>query len=211
MNSLRTHNNIEIASKINYERAYIELSQGNINKSLALINNKTLLEITYGLVKKQLKNVVVNSNLNLKKKIKSNLEIIPDSIPGFLGPLSGILSGMQFAKKEYPKCKWLVSFPVDSIFFPSDFVEKMINRINNEPQIVCATSNGRAHPVFAIWSLNLIDDLENALVEEGVRKIDEWTKRYNLEFTNFQNKDLDPFFNINTKEDLKFATEYLNS
>ena len=184
---------------------------GNINKSLALINNKTLLEITYGLVKKQLKNVVVNSNLNLKKKIKSNLEIIPDSIPGFLGPLSGILSGMQFAKKEYPKCKWLVSFPVDSIFFPSDFVEKMINRINNETQIVCATSNGRAHPVFAFWSLNLIDDLENALVEEGVRKIDEWTKRYNLEFTNFQNKDLDPFFNINTKEDLKFATEYLNS
>ena len=83
--------------------------------------------------------------------------------------------------------------------------------LNNETQIVCATSNGRAHPVFAFWSLNLIDDLENALVEEGVRKIDEWTKRYNLEFTNFQNKDLDPFFNINTKEDLKFATEYLNS
>ena len=39
MNSLRTHNNIEIASKINYERAYIELSQGNINKSLEIINN----------------------------------------------------------------------------------------------------------------------------------------------------------------------------
>ena len=86
----------------------------------------------------------------------------------------------------------------------------MVNKIKNKTQIVCAKSNGRTHPVFALWSLELIDDLEVALVEEGVRKIDEWTNRYNLEIVDFENNKIDPFFNINTKKDLELARNYFS-
>mgnify|MGYP001388549130 CR=1 FL=1 len=183
---------------------------GGFDKSLIKINNKTLLETTYNLVKKQLSNVVVNSNINLKKELKSNIKVFPDQIPGFLGPLSGIFSGMKCAKKNFSNCKWIASFPVDSIFFPKNFIEVMTNKINDRTQVVCAKSNGRIHPVFALWSLDLIDDLEKALIKEGVRKIDEWTRRYNLEIVNFESKNIDPFFNINTKEDLQLARNYFN-
>jgi len=202
---------------------------GGVNKSLVRINDKTLLELVYKLVKKQLSKVVINSNLNLKKEInmeywpdslepleqilgkKPDIKIIPDKIPGYLGPLSGIFSGMKWAKKNLSECKWIASFPVDSIFFPENFIETMINNINDKTQVACAKSNGRIHPVFALWSLELIDDLEKALTKEGIRKIDEWTSRYNLEVINFKNIDpsIDPFFNINTKEDLKFVNNSL--
>ena len=181
---------------------------GNKNKLLVTINNKSLLEITSDLVKNQLNRVIVNSNIPVDSKNKPDFEIVPDEITGYLGPLSGIFSAMKWAKKNFPNCQWIASFPVDSIFFPDNFVDVMISKIKKKTQIVCAKSNGRIHPVFALWSIVLVNDLEKALVKDGIRRIDEWTKRYNLEIVNFKFKKLDPFFNINTFDDLEKAKNY---
>lgn len=181
---------------------------GNKNKLLATINNKSLLEITSNLVKNQLNRVIINSNIQVDSNNKLNFEIVPDEIDGYLGPLSGIFSAMKWAKKNFPDCQWIASFPVDSIFFPDNFIDVMINKIKKETQIVCAKSNGRIHPVFALWSIVLVNDLEKALVKDGIRRIDEWTQKYNLEIVNFKFKKLDPFFNINTFDDLEKAKNY---
>ena len=181
---------------------------GNKNKLLATINNKSLLEITSNLVKNQLNRVIINSNIQVYSNNKLNFEIVPDEIDGYLGPLSGIFSAMKWSKKNFPECQWIASFPVDSIFFPDNFIDVMTSKIKKETQIVCAKSNGRIHPVFALWSIVLVNDLEKALVKDGIRRIDEWTKRYNLEIVNFRFKKLDPFFNINTFDDLEKAKNY---
>ena len=181
---------------------------GNKNKLLATINNKSLLEITSNLVKNQLNRVIINSNIQVDSNNKLNFEIVPDEIDGYLGPLSGIFSAMKWAKKNFPDCQWIASFPVDSIFFPDNFIDVMISKIKKETQIVCAKSNGRIHPVFALWSIVLVNDLEKALVKDGIRRIDEWTQKYNLEIVNFKFKKLDPFFNINTFDDLEKAKNY---
>ena len=181
---------------------------GGLNKSLATINGQTLLEITINSVKQQLKKIIINSNENLKNKINYNIEIVPDKIPGYLGPLSGIFTGMDWAKENFPECKWIASFPVDSIFFPENLIEIMIKKNNKKSQIICVKSNNKLHPVFALWSLDLIEDLKKALLNEGLRKIDEWTKRYNLEIINFKVQKIDPFFNINTFNDLEIAKDY---
>ena len=181
---------------------------GNKNKLLATINNKSLLEITSNLVKNQLNRVIINSNIQVDSNNKLNFEIVPDEIDGYLGPLSGIFSAMKWAKKNFPDCQWIASFPVDSIFFPDNFIDVMISKIKKETQIVCAKSNGRIHPVFALWSIVLVNALEKALVEDGIRRIDDWTTRYNLEIVNFKFKKLDPFFNINTFDDLEKAKNY---
>ena len=181
---------------------------GNKNKLLATINNKSLLEITSNLVKNQLNRVIINSNTQVYSNNKLNFEIVPDEIDGYLGPLSGIFSAMKWSKKNFPECQWIASFPVDSIFFPDNFIDVMTSKIKKETQIVCAKSNGRIHPVFALWSIVLVNALEKALVKDGIRRIDEWTKRYNLEIVNFKFKKLDPFFNINTFDDLEKAKNY---
>ena len=60
--------------------------------------------------------------------------------------------------------------------------------LNNETQIVCATSNGRAHPVFAFWSLNLIDDLELFISKKNLGKKGKNSIKSNLIFLNKKNK-----------------------
>ena len=71
--------------------------------------------------------------------------------------------------------------------------------------MVCASSNGRPHPVCALWDIALADDLERALVERHVRKIDLWTSTINAAVEDFSTDPFDPFFNINTPRDLEEA------
>jgi molybdopterin-guanine dinucleotide biosynthesis protein A len=79
-------------------------------------------------------------------------------------------------------------------------------------EIAQARSNGRRHPVFAIWPVSMAADLRTALVEEGLRKIDDFTARYDCAIVDFggdADAGLDPFTNLNTPEDLEMARQHL--
>ena len=43
------------------------------------------------------------------------------------------------------------------------------------------------------------------MIDDGVRKIDDWTSSYNVKVVEFEFTELDPFFNINRPEDLQYA------
>jgi molybdopterin-guanine dinucleotide biosynthesis protein A len=75
--------------------------------------------------------------------------------------------------------------------------------------IACAASLGRTHPVFALWPVRLAGDLRRALVDEGTRKIDAWTARYRVAEVPFPAEPLDPFFNLNTPDDVAEAERLL--
>ena len=71
-----------------------------------------------------------------------------------------------------------------------------------------ARSHGRRHPVFAIWPVSAAAALRAALVDEGIRKIDDFTSRYNCAIVDFDG-DPDPFTNLNTSADLATAETLL--
>ncbi len=81
----------------------------------------------------------------------------------------------------------------------------MKNQKKKESLILCASSHGRKHNIFGLWSLDLYDKLHDDLVNNKVRKVQDWTKVNNIKNLEFEFKDYDPFFNINTSEDLEFA------
>ena len=54
-----------------------------------------------------------------------------------------------------------------------------------------------------------LGDLRKAITVEGIRKIDAWTERYLVSHVDFTVKGFDPFFNINTKENLIEAEKIL--
>ena len=56
-----------------------------------------------------------------------------------------------------------------------------------------------------MWSLDLYDKLENDLVNKKIRKVQDWTEKNKIKNLEFKFKEYDPFFNINTEEDLEFA------
>ena len=116
------------------------------------------------------------------------------------------LTAMKWVKENSPKHSWIASFPCDTQSFPESIIPKFIEESKKkESLILCASSHGRKHNIFGLWSLDLYDKLHNDLVNNKVRKVQDWTKANNIKNLEFEFKDYDPFFNINTAEDLAFA------
>jgi len=170
------------------------------------LNNKTLIEHTINKVKKHFKELIVITNNKNEFFAKNNLITVKDCIEGQLGPLVGILTAMKWAKENSPMCSWIASFPCDTPFFPESIISKFIEESKKkESLILCASSHGRQHNIFGLWSIELHDKLYNDLVNNKVRKVQDWTKANKIKNLEFEFKDYDPFFNINTSEDLEFA------
>ena len=170
------------------------------------LDNKTLIEHTIIKVKKYLKDLIIITNKENEFFSTNNLTIVKDCIEGQLGPLVGILTAMKWARENSPKYSWIATFPCDTPFFPESIILKFIEESKKkESLILCASSHGRKHNIFGLWSLDLYDKLYNDLVNNKIRKVQDWTKQNNIKNLEFKFKDYDPFFNINTKEDLEFA------
>jgi len=169
-------------------------------------NNKKLIEHTIDKVKKYLKKVIIITNQDNKFFSKNNLTTVKDCIEGQLGPLVGILTAMKWAKENLRKCSWIATFPCDTPFFP-DSIIKSFNEESEKKEslILCASSHGRKHNIFGLWSLDLYDKLKDDLTNNKVRKVQDWTEKNKIKNLEFKFKDYDPFFNINTEEDLEFA------
>ena len=169
-------------------------------------NNKKLIEHTIDKVKKYLKKVIIITNQDNEFFSKNNLITIKDCIEGQLGPLVGILTAMKWAKKNLSKCSWIATFPCDTPFFPERIIKSFIEESEKkESLILCASSHGRKHNIFGLWSLDLYDKLKNDLVNKKIRKVQDWTEKNKIKKLEFKFKDYDPFFNINTQKDLEFA------
>jgi molybdopterin-guanine dinucleotide biosynthesis protein A len=169
-------------------------------------NNKKLIEHTIDKVKKYLKKVIIVTNQDNEFFSKNNLTTVKDCIEGQLGPLVGILTAMKWAKENLGKCSWIATFPCDTPFFPESIIESFIEESKKkESLILCASSHGRKHNIFGLWSLDLYDKLKDDLINKKVRKVQDWTEKNKIKNLEFKFKDYDPFFNINTEEDLEFA------
>ena len=170
------------------------------------LNNKKLIEHTIDKVKKYLKEVIIVTSQENEFFSKNNLTTVKDCIKGQLGPLVGILTAMKWAKENLTNCSWIATFPCDTPFFPESIIENFIQESKKrESLILCASSHGRKHNIFGLWSLDLYDKLRDDLINSKIRKVQDWTEKNKIKNLEFKFKDYDPFFNINTLDDLKFA------
>ena len=132
------------------------------------------------------------------------LPVVADTIPDFAGPLAGVLTGLEWAADN--GAPWVASFATDAPFLPEDLVARLAGAVEAAGvDMACAASGGRAHPVFGIWPVGLKGELRRAMELEDMRKIDRWTARYNLVQVDFPCLPVDPFFNVNSPEDLARA------
>ena len=178
------------------------------DKSLKKINNIPLIDIIIEKSMKQLDYVFINSNKLENYNFRGmNIDIVKDCIKGYLGPLAGILTGMKWLKKKNNNFTHLMSFPIDSTFFPNNLVSKFLI-YKDKYEIISANSENRNHPVISLWHLKLEEELE-IYIKNGVRKIDEFTIKKKTKVVKFKNFGYDPFFNINTEEDLNIAESWI--
>ena len=180
-------------------------------KSLKKFNNKSIFDRVFENLQTQVNKVIINSNDSENLFVKYNVEVIKDSLEGFLGPLAGLHATLEWLNKNAPYINWLVTVPGDTPFIPINLVKKLLDKVkNSNHKIVLAQSNGKTHPIIGIWHSNLFESLKNSL-NSGNRKIMDWASQHSLEYVEFTNSKYDPFFNINCIEDLIEAKEIENN
>lgn len=184
---------------------------GGGDKPLKSLGGRPILDMVVERAKPQVDRLMLNVNGNTERFAHYHLPLVEDVIDGYAGPLAGILTGMEWSRREVPDAEWMVSFATDAPFFPLDMAARLIDDVQvHAAQMACAMTKGRTHPVFAVWPISLSDELRCAMMDEDVRKIDLWTARYGIRHVAFEfsEPDVDPFFNINRPEDLVEAERW---
>lgn len=183
---------------------------GGGDKTLRPLGGVSLLERAIARLQPQVETLVLNANGDPSRFLEFGLPVVADSVPDFVGPLAGVLAGLDWAASRGADYEFVASVATDAPFFPRDLVNRLADGLAEAgADLACAASGGRSHPVFGLWPVRLRDDLRHAVAEEGVRKVDDWTGRYKLATVAFPDRPLDPFFNANRPEDIAAATALL--
>lgn len=178
---------------------------GGGDKSLRLLGGRLILDRVIDRFRPQVGRLILNANGDPRRFASTGLPVVPDSVEGFAGPLAGVLAGLDWAAANVPGAMWIATAATDAPFLPADLVRRLIVATEEGAELVCAASHGQPHPVIGLWPVRLREDLRRAVVEEGVRKVDIWTARHRLAVVDFPADPVDPFFNVNTPEDLAAA------
>jgi len=181
---------------------------GGGDKARLRIGGGTILERVLARLKPDCRAIIINANGEPARFADTGLAVIPDSVPDFVGPLAGILAGLDWAAVNAPDCGFVASAPGDCPFLPKNLVPRLHQaRIAAGAPLACARSGNWSHPVVGLWPLTLREDLRRALIGEGLRKIDIWTARHGVGIAEWRDKPFDPFFNVNTPDDAARAEE----
>ena len=180
---------------------------GGADKPLLELAGLPLLRHVLDRALPQLKAAAINANGDASRFAAFNLPVIKDSADGFLGPLAGVLSGLDWAAKTHPSATHVLSLAGDAPFIPRDLVARLCAALP-AGGLARAHSFGRRHPVIGLWPITIRAHLRDQLVNHDIRKIDLFTSGYEIAEVDFDGIP-DPFFNINTPEDCAEAERIL--
>jgi molybdenum cofactor guanylyltransferase len=178
------------------------------DKTRLYIGERLMPERVIDRLKAQARWLVLSVNDESGRAHASGLPLALDAGARFGGPLIGILSGLKWARQN-TDARWVVSAPADAPFLPGNLVSRLSAERAPEAEIAVARSLGRLHPTIALWPVALADPLETWLAGSSQRAVRAWLETRRWSAVDFAcNGGIDPFFNVNTPEDLAVAREH---
>jgi molybdopterin-guanine dinucleotide biosynthesis protein A len=179
------------------------------DKSQVKLNNKSLIDHILSEILTEFKELLIVSNNPIEFNKSENISVISD-FKNNLGPLGGVLTAMKWIKDNNKDYQWISTFPTDTPFFKNQILKDFHDKINlKNGKLFFIKSNNTRHNIFGLWSIDLSDKLEKDL-ENGDRKVEDWANKVGVNIIDMQFEKNDPFFNINTKEDLEKAKKIFN-
>ena len=180
------------------------------DKSQVRLEGTLLIDYILSEIKDEFKEILIVSNNKIHFKNSEKISMIADFEKG-QGPLGGVLSAMKWVKQKNKDYKWISTFPADTPFFKREILQKFFKEIKfEESRLFFIKSNNTRHNIFGLWSIDLLGELEEDL-KKGDRKVELWANKVGVKVIDMEFINEDPFFNINTKEDLEKAKERLKN
>ncbi len=168
---------------------------GGRDKGLIELAGRPLAAHALDRLQPQVSEVLINANRNEEQYAALGARVIADSLAGYLGPLAGLLAGMEAASQPL-----VVTAPCDSPFVPRDLVARLYRAMAGADAAIAVAHDGeRQQPVFLLVHVSLADDLRGWL-ENGGRKIDMWLGNHRVVDVPFADTP-DAFININTDDE----------
>lgn len=194
---------------------------GGGDKGRLQVGGESLLARVVDRIAPQVAGLALNANGDPQRFDDLGLPVVADTIDGFAGPLAGVLAGLDWAAEQGASS--IVTVAADTPFFPQDLAERLLAAAEGQryPLVLATTprtgeealksGGGRRvnrHPTFGLWPVELREDLRSAL-QNGLRKVVLWTDQHGGREALFEAEPFDPFFNVNTPEDLARAEALL--
>jgi molybdopterin-guanine dinucleotide biosynthesis protein A len=175
-----------------------------MDKSQVKLADKLLIDYILSEIIEEFKEILIVANKSIDFQKSNKISVIED-FKKDLGPLGGVFTAMKWIKDNNKDYQWVSTFPTDSPFFKNKILKDFFNEIHpGESKLFFIKSNNTRHNIFGLWSLELMNKLEEDL-NKGERKVEVWANSVGVKVINMDFGKDDPFFNINTKEDLEKA------
>lgn len=185
-----------------------------VEKGLLELGGQTMLARVIKRLEPQVQSLAISANGTPQRYNEFGLEVLGDSIKGYVGPLAGILSGLDWGAKQ--GVTHVISVAVDTPFFPKNLASDLqqAGQLCQKPIVIAASNDAEKgmmrHPTFGLWPVALREDLRLAL-NGGVRKVLQWAEEKGCSSAEFEALEYDPFFNVNTMDDLVIAKQIIGA
>lgn len=186
---------------------------GGRDKSFAMLGGRPLMAHALERLRPQVSATAISANGDPSRFAAFGLPVLADTVADFPGPLAGLLAGMEWAERT--GARQLVSIPTDSPFIPDDLVTRLRDAQGGDSaRPVLAASDGKRHPVVGLWPVELAKALGDFLAAGEIYKVSVFADRHGAVAADFPmivlaGKTVDPFFNVNTADELSVAETIL--
>ncbi len=178
------------------------------DKGLLPLAGSPIISRVIARARPQVARLILNTNGDPARFFDLGLDIVADTVPGFAGPLAGLLAAMRWADAHDPRLTHVATFAADTPFVPLDLVARLDAALSATPgaAVAIARSPAGIQPVFALVPVTLADRLAADLAAGAARRVLAWLHQSPVAHADFvEEAGRDPFFNINTPEDLAAA------
>ena len=180
------------------------------DKSQVKLQGKILIDYILSEIVDEFNETLIVTNNPISFMSSDKIFLTKDFKNG-LGPLGGVFTAMKWIKENDKKYNWISTFPTDTPFFTKKELKNFYENIKiDDSKLFFIKSKKTRHNIFGLWSIDLMDQLESDLLK-GERKVELWANSVGVSTINIEYKKIDPFFNINTKEDLEKAIKIMNN